>query len=259
MKTVFEASSGLEAHMIANLLQQQDIECRIDGEYLQGGVGELQAMNIVRVLVDESDCNKALAVINEWDSTRIDSSDAHTPTNRSSGTVTGILFGLLIGAGATFWAYNSPVTEAGIDHNNDGQLDEKYLYKDNRIFRVEIDRNLDGNTDAISYYNRKGMIYKSEADDNFDGIYETTYKYRRGNAHSQESDINQDGSIDYVAYFSNGLLTEIEITGPEPGSPRKKQIYKMNKLVAAEFDSNGDGFYDITYEYDYYEEIQKQN
>ncbi|MEN8226403.1 MAG: DUF2007 domain-containing protein, partial [Bacteroidota bacterium] len=42
MKCIFEASSGLEAHMISNLLQQDGIEARIDGEYLQGGVGELQ-------------------------------------------------------------------------------------------------------------------------------------------------------------------------------------------------------------------------
>jgi hypothetical protein len=53
MRRVFEASSGLDAHMILNLLQQQGITGRIEGEYLQGGIGELQAMGFVRVLVSE--------------------------------------------------------------------------------------------------------------------------------------------------------------------------------------------------------------
>jgi len=258
MKTVYEASSGLEAHMILNLLQQRGIDCRIEGEYLQGGVGELQAMNFVRVLVDESDYDKAMTVIEEWDATQIDNTEAYTPDSKSSGLGAGIFIGVLIGAGLTFWAYNSPVTVGGIDYNNDGQLDEKYTYKDNRIVRVETDRNLDSNTDSISYYNYKGLIHRTETDDDFDGTYETTYKYQRGNVLSQESDTDQDGHIDYFAYFSNGLLSVVEITGPESDSPRKKQLYKMNKLVGAEFDSNGDGLYDIAYEYDSYEEIKNK-
>lgn len=48
MRSVFEASSGLEAHMILNLLDQRGISGRIEGEYLQGG-GELQAMGFVHV------------------------------------------------------------------------------------------------------------------------------------------------------------------------------------------------------------------
>ena len=121
----------------------------------------------------------------------------------------------------TWWAYNSPVTEHGVDYNGDGQLDEKYTYRDSRIVRTETDRNLDGSTDAVSYYNRKGLLYQTESDDNFDGIYETTYKYQRGNVRTQESDIDQDGHIDLFALFSNGLLSEILISGPDPESPRK--------------------------------------
>jgi len=188
MKTVFEASSGLEAHMILNLLQQQGIDCRVDGEYLQGGVGELQAMNIVRVLVADSEYEKAQAVINEWDATQIDTVADQAPAGKSPGIGTGLLLGFMIGAGVTFWAYNSPVTHDGIDYNNDGQLDERWIYKDNRIYRVEFDRNLDGEVDAINYYSRKGLIYKSESDDDFDGVYETRYTYKRGNVQLQESD-----------------------------------------------------------------------
>jgi hypothetical protein len=259
MKTIFEASTGLEAHMIVNLLQQEGIDCRMDGEYLQGGVGELQAMNIVRVLVDDHDFEKARAVINEWDARQPDKVVDYPPASKSSGIGRGLLFGFLAGVGATFWAYNSPVTNDGIDYNNDGELDERWLYKDNRIYRVELDRNLDGKVDAVNYYNLKGLIYKSENDDNFDGTYETSYKYKQGNVYLHESDINQDGKTDLISNFENGMLTEVEISGPEVNSPRKKQIYEMNKLVNAEFDSNGDGEYEISYQYDFYEEIKSKS
>jgi len=45
--------------MILDLLNQEGIEGRVEGEYLQGGVGELQAINIVRVVVGESDYSEA--------------------------------------------------------------------------------------------------------------------------------------------------------------------------------------------------------
>jgi len=243
--------------MILNLLQQEGIECRVDGEYLQGGVGELQAMNIVRVLVEDSNYEKARTVIDEWDSTQIDNTDAHTPVKSGSNIGTGLLFGLIIGIGLTFWAYNSPITSDGIDYNNDGQLDEKWIYKDNRLSRVEVDRNRDGVTDVVNSYNRKGIIYKSETDDDFDGTYETTYKYHQGSLKSQESDTNQDGKIDLLAIFENDVLAEVQLTGPDINSPKKKQKYKMNKLIGADFDSNGDGIYDIFYEYDFYEEVKR--
>ena len=257
MRTIFEASSGLEAHMILNLLQQEGIECRVDGEYLQGGVGELQAMNIVRVLVEDSNYEKARTVIDEWDSTQIDNTDAHTPVKSGSNIGTGLLFGLIIGIVVTFWAFNSPITSDGIDYNNDGQLDEIWIYKDNRLSRVEVDRNRDGVTDVVNSYNRKGIIYKSETDDDFDGTYETTYKYHQGSLKSQESDTNQDGKIDLLAIFENDVLAEVQLTGPDINSPKKKQKYKMNKLIGADFDSNGDGIYDIFYEYDFYEEVKR--
>jgi hypothetical protein len=256
MKCIYEASSGLEAHMMFNLLQQEGIEARIDGEYLQGGAGELQAINMVRVLVDDSDYSKAQEIIRIWEATQVDKTTTAIPKSKSSGIGIGLLFGLLMGVGSTYWAYNSPIDLDGIDFNDDGKLDEKLVYKDNRISRVEVDRNLDGEVDVINKYNIKGRIYKTEADDNFDGVFESTVTYQRGNPLLQITDTDQDGTIDHRSYFNNGVLTEIEILGPTSTSPKKKQHYGMYKLISSEFDSNGDGVYDKQYSYDYYEEIK---
>ncbi len=67
MISIYEASSGLEAHMVANLLEQAGIVVHIDGEYLQGGMGILPAMDMVRVLVNEADMDRARKVIDDWD------------------------------------------------------------------------------------------------------------------------------------------------------------------------------------------------
>ncbi len=256
MKCIFEASSGLEAHMISNLLQQVGIDARIDGEYLQGGVGELQAMGFVRVLVDDNDYKIAQQIIESWDTNHKDSVKTIPPKSKSSGPVIGLFIGLLIGAGTTFLLYNTPVSNDGIDYNDDGKLDEKWVYRDNRISRGETDRNLDGNIDAIHKYNIKGRIYKTESDENFDGIFESTVTYKRGNPVLQTADTDQDGIIDNKSYFTNGVLTEIEILGPTSSSPKKKQKYEMYKLISSEFDSNGDGVYDTQYTYDYYEQLK---
>ena len=244
--------------MILNLLQQEGINGRVEGEYLQGGVGELQAINIVRVVVDESDYKRAILIISDWESKQPDKTPEKKPAQKSSRIGLGFLLGLFVGIGSMYWAYNSPVTSDGIDYNSDGQLDEKWIYKDDRITRVNIDRNKDGEFDLIYKYDRKGVIYRSESDDNFDGTYETTHKFKNGVVYLQESDLNKDGKIDYRVFFKNSLIDEIEILDPNSNLPRKLQKYVMNKLVSAKYDSNGDGVFDMNYEYDFYEEVKKE-
>ena len=67
MKKLYEAENGLEAHMIVDLLQQAHLHARVDGEFLQGGVGEIQASGVVRVVVDEDDYDAAKEMIKQWD------------------------------------------------------------------------------------------------------------------------------------------------------------------------------------------------
>lgn len=67
MKCVYEASNTLDAYMIFNLLLQEGIQGRVDGEYLAGGIGELQAINLVRVMVDKDDYDQAIKIIREWE------------------------------------------------------------------------------------------------------------------------------------------------------------------------------------------------
>jgi Putative prokaryotic signal transducing protein len=67
MRLIYEAPNTVEAHMILNLLEQAGLSARIDGEYLQGGIGELQVVGVVRVMVEEYDYPAAKLIIEEWD------------------------------------------------------------------------------------------------------------------------------------------------------------------------------------------------
>ncbi|MET0002665.1 MAG: DUF2007 domain-containing protein [Candidatus Thiodiazotropha sp.] len=255
MKSIYEASTYLDAHMILNLLEQEGIQGRIEGEYLPGGVGELQAINIVRVMVDESDYERAGRIISAWEAVEVENEEK---SKRKTGSgLSSFLFGLIVGGGVIMWAYNSPITDDGIDYNGDGKLDEKWIYKDYRLDRTEVDRNFDGMVDVVYYMDRKGIAKKADFDDDFDGVFETKYRYKNGLTHSLESDLNKDGGIDYKASFNYGNLDEVVILGEGVDSRKKRQKFNMGKLIFAEIDSDGDGNYDTEYSYDYFEEVKK--
>ena len=102
MKSVFEASSGLDAHMVLDLLAQRGISGRIDGEYLQGGVGELQAMGFVRVLVEEEDYAEARQIIDEWEKAQPSDADSK-PETRTDGSIQTFIAGVFFGAAVMYW------------------------------------------------------------------------------------------------------------------------------------------------------------
>ena len=102
MKSVYEASTGLDAHMILNLLEVQGISGRIEGEYLQGGIGELQAMGMVRVMVEEKDYEEARHIIAEWESIQPPADNNRTDTSPAV-NIGSFLSGLILGAALMYW------------------------------------------------------------------------------------------------------------------------------------------------------------
>ena len=67
MKSVYDASNNIEAHLVMHQLQQAGIDATIQGEYLQGGVGDLPAAGNVRVMVPANDFEEARSVIADWE------------------------------------------------------------------------------------------------------------------------------------------------------------------------------------------------
>jgi uncharacterized protein YhfF len=68
MKLLYEATSPFEAHLILDLLHQQNINAQLRGEYLQSALGELPAAGLLRLWVDSTQYKRALEVIGDWES-----------------------------------------------------------------------------------------------------------------------------------------------------------------------------------------------
>ena len=71
MMVVYHASNSIEAYLIKNLLEQQEIAVYVFGDYLQGGVGEIPAIGLVTVNVSDSDYTRAKEIVDEWDASVI--------------------------------------------------------------------------------------------------------------------------------------------------------------------------------------------
>lgn len=248
--------------MIKELLNMQGIEAHINGEHLQSGVGELPAINLVKVSVNDNDFAQAKEIIELWESQEIAQEPASEITADSRSLFPGsyrhyisFLLGLALGAIAVYWSIQSPVTQDAMDLNADGRFDEFYFYRSGLISKMEVDRNFDGKIDFITDYDRAGLAELSNADENFDGVFETTLAYQNNQVTYEKSDSNADGEIDLVTnYHPTEPIRLVTFYDLQSGHARKEQRIVMGKLVSADWDSNGDGVMDTIITYDAYEE-----
>ncbi len=67
MHLIFRASNILEAHIVAGMLKNNDIDCHVGGHYLQGAVGDLPAADFAHVFINEADIDKAETLISDYE------------------------------------------------------------------------------------------------------------------------------------------------------------------------------------------------
>lgn len=247
MRTVYEASNAVEAHMLQGYLLQEGINARVDGAYLQGAVGELPAQGFVRLVVEEDDHERARAAIERWEATEV--SD-HEPLQSPSKGWVAVLVGLAIGVAGSYAYFRAPVTVSGVDYNHDGVLDERWAYALSGIFLgSRIDRNLDGKADYTSHVDQKGDIETAESDDDFDGVFETSCRFKNGSFESCETDTDNDSYPDLKTNYEHGVTVSVEYINPNSGWPVRVEYYQLGKLKTAEVDTDHDGKLDKRFLY----------
>jgi hypothetical protein len=67
MQKVFSARDSMQAHIVRGMLEANGITARVDGDYLQGGIGELPLVDLISVSVDDSEYEAAMQLIEEFD------------------------------------------------------------------------------------------------------------------------------------------------------------------------------------------------
>jgi hypothetical protein len=67
MKLIYRATDISEAHIIAGLLQTYEIDAHVGGHYLQGGVGDLAAMDFATIHVADEDVELAITIIADYE------------------------------------------------------------------------------------------------------------------------------------------------------------------------------------------------
>lgn len=252
MKTLYEASNTLEAHMLRSLLKQENIISFLEGEYLQSGIGVFPANGLVRLVVDEKDYLEARAVIERWENAAPPEEDAVTANTipPKQNMLKGVLIGFAIGLAVSYAFFKVPTYGQGIDHNRDGMVDEKWTYSiGGLLLKYEADRNFDKKIDMLVSYDNRGATQSNESDDDFNGTFETRTRYRLGNAELSEIDTNGDGSPDLIYFYTNGVLFSNKYINPSTGRPARIEYYKLGKLTKAEADTDKDGVLDSLYVY----------
>jgi Putative prokaryotic signal transducing protein len=255
MRTVCEPANSLEGHMLQDLLRQRGISARLEGAGLQSGVGELPAIGLVRLVVDDADFVAARAVIDEWEKASVPDRISAPSRQRVGGLVGGVV-GFVVGVGVAMLYFRAPKDAGGIDHNNDGVVDERWQSSPSGTpIRTEIDRNFDGAIDFVWSFDRHGHADSGESDDDFDGTFETRFRVRRGQVYLSQVDTDGDSVPDLKSLATSGVLTSVELLDQRSGRPVRIEAFRLGRLVQADVDSDRDGTMDRRYVYDSFGEV----
>jgi hypothetical protein len=251
MKTLYHPANALEAHMLVHLLQQEGLSPEIQGEHLQGAIGELPAAGLLRLVVPPEQYDAGRSAIARWEAAQpVESTPgvaAHQARRRGGWY---FLAGLLAGAGVMYAMVRTPVGADGIDHDRDGLLDEKYTFSPRgTVVRYEADRDLDKRVDHVIEYDDRGFPATGRSDEDFDGHFESLLTFRRGQVETVQSDTDGDGFPDATSFYESGVLRKVTYRDPKTGQPLRIEHFRIGQLLHADIDTDGDGQLDTRARY----------
>lgn len=124
-----------------------------------------------------------------------------------------------------------------IDLNDDRKPDVFNTYQPRAnaprlLVRKEVDLNLDGQVDKITYYNEQAELEREEMDGDFDGHFDWTDHYQDNVRVMTEVDTDGNGKMDQFSYYES----------PTPGA--------TPRITRKERDTNGDTLIDIWERFD---------
>lgn len=259
MIIVYSAANIADAHLIRQMLEAEGIPAFIQGEYLQGAVGELPANTEIFVRVADENAAAARAIVDAWESAEpeLDVSESMTtsvPARPPRGmsvfaTITQLLAGIVIGAAGMWAVQNRPSEGPAIDHDGDGHVDERLFMAGDRVARIDLDRNRSETADQRFHYGANGLLEKIESDDDFDGHFERIDTLRKNQMFASNIDSDRDNHRDARAEYMLGVIYREEWFDKNDNVVKRVQ-YEDGVPKTGEFDSDGDGRLDTARRYD---------
>lgn len=260
MKIVYRAAHSTDAHLVRQLLEQEGMTAFVNGGLLEGGAGELPMNGLVTVSVADEHEARALSVVREWESMPVPPDDededeaavapgAPPRDRRRSPLLVAALLGAAFGAALTWGLMREPTQVVDTDLSGDQEPDERAIYEDERIVRIETDRNRDGDTDDIVHFDAHGRASKVVQDEDFDGHLETSTMYSNGIWRTVLADRDADGEPDYRADTEHGVIASEEWRDAKQNVVKRIR-YEKGRTASGAFDSDGDGKLDTERRYD---------
>ncbi len=271
MIIIYRAANIADAHLIRQMLEAEGVPAFVQGEYLQGAVGELPANTEILVHVADENADAARAIVDEWESAEpvlleedvaekstVTETPPSLPASKRGMPIAWLVgssaFGAILGAGLTWNLLQAPRPPSEIDYDRDGRADQFFYYFGERLERIEMDRNRDGKIDQTLYYGLDGIIARNEMDDDFDGRIDGHARYKYGQIIDIDVDADGDGRPEYRAEYRHDLILREEYMDAD-GIPVKRVEFRNGWPEHDAFDSDGDGRLDTKRRYDRHGEI----
>jgi hypothetical protein len=106
----------------------------------------------------------------------------------------------------------------------------------------QVDLNMDGKIDMVTYYDDTGsQIVLEEIDGDLDGKFDLTVYYNQGKRVRDELDMNFDQRVDVWKYYEDGKLVRIERDTNNDGKVDEWQYFEGGKLDRIGYDTTGSG------------------
>jgi len=172
----------------------------------------------VRLMVERKDLAAAVAVLDE----EISESEREQLERDAVAAVPGeekrsslawlqIIAGVIVGVAACllYQEAENHGTKTHYHHTN-GRLDEEWVYIDGRLSEYRQDRNLDGEWDHWSHYER-GQLVRAEYDNNFDGKPDEWWTYSDAGTDTLQKDRDFNGVPDEFCAYQNRIIQQLDM------------------------------------------------
>ena len=136
------------------------------------------------------------------------------------------------------------------DTNGDRKVDVVWVYRNGECIEVDEDRNFDGRMDAWTYYGAGYRRSSAVADNNFDGAPDVWWSYTNGIPATARSDTDFNGTPDVTYFFKDEVVIRSDWQPNGTNVITLRQIFRHGFLVSESRDTNMDGTFDVTIQFD---------